>query len=75
MQESQNIPSDISYDITKLYQVQSDYRRTESPFKHLGWSAFTQTVNTFKSLGGCSENSVLDVWRGFEYAYAAKQGK
>ena len=41
----------------------------------LGWSAFTQTVNTFKSLGGCSENSVLDVWRSFEYASAAKQGR
>ena len=30
-----NIPSDICYDYTKHYQVQSDHRRTQNPFKHL----------------------------------------
>ena len=35
-----NIPSDICYDYTKHYQVQSEYRRTQNPFKHLKWSTF-----------------------------------
>ena len=35
-----NIPSDISYDYTKHYQVQSEDRRTQKPFKHLKWSTF-----------------------------------
>ena len=41
-----NIPSDVSYDVTKHYQVQSKYRRTQIPFKHLRWSVFAQKVNT-----------------------------
>ena len=45
------------------------------PFKHQGWNVFAQTVNTFKSLIGCMENSVFDVWRGSQYASAAKQGR
>ena len=35
-----NIPSDICYDYTKHYQVQSEHRRTQKPFEHLRWSAF-----------------------------------
>ena len=31
----QNIPSDICYDDTKHYQVQSEHRRTQNPFKQL----------------------------------------
>ena len=30
-----NIPSDICYDDTKHYQVQSEHRRTLNPFKQL----------------------------------------
>ena len=30
-----NIPSDICYDDTKHYQVQSEHRRTQNPFKQL----------------------------------------
>ena len=33
-----NIPWDICYDDTKHYQVQSEHRRTQNPFKHLRWS-------------------------------------
>ena len=33
-----NIPSDVCYDDTKYYQVQSDHRRIQNPFKHLRWS-------------------------------------
>ena len=33
-----NIPSDVCYDDTKHYQVQSEHRRTQSPFKHIRWS-------------------------------------
>ena len=35
-----NIPSDICYDDTKHYQVQSEHRRVQNPFKHLRWSVF-----------------------------------
>ena len=35
-----NIPSDICYDYKKYYQVQSEHRRTQNPFKHLKWSTF-----------------------------------
>ena len=30
-----NIPSDVCYDDTKHYQVQSEHRRAQNPFKHL----------------------------------------
>ena len=30
-----NIPSDVCYDDTKHYQVQSEHRRIQNPFKHL----------------------------------------
>ena len=30
-----NIPSDVSYDVTKHCQVQSEHRRIHKPFKHL----------------------------------------
>ena len=48
----QNIPSDTCYDDTKYYQVQSEHRRIQNPFKHLRWSVFALTVNTLKSLTG-----------------------
>ena len=35
-----NIPSDVCYDDAKHYQMQSEHRRTQSPFKHLRWSVF-----------------------------------
>ena len=35
-----NIPSNVSYDDTKHYQVQSEHRRTQNPFKYLRWSVF-----------------------------------
>ena len=36
----QNIPSDVCYDDTKHYQVQSEHRRIQKPFKHLRGSVF-----------------------------------
>ena len=45
-----------------------------APIKHLKWSAFAQIVNILKWLTRYGKNSVLDVGRGSEYAYAAKQG-
>ena len=70
-----NIPSNVSYDDTKHYQVQSEHRRTQNPFKHLRWTVFAKTVNTLKSLLDTQKSSVLDVWRGSEYASAAKLGR
>ena len=35
-----NIPSDICYDDTKHYQVQSEQRRTWNPSKYLRWIIF-----------------------------------
>ena len=35
-----SIPSEICYDDTKHYQLQSEHRRTQNPFKHLNWSVF-----------------------------------
>ena len=35
-----NIRSDICYDETKHYQVQSEHRHTQNPFKHLRLSVF-----------------------------------
>ena len=35
-----SIPSEICYDDTKHYQLQSEHRRTQNPFKHLNWSDF-----------------------------------
>ena len=35
-----NIPSDVCYDDTKHYQVQSKHRQIQNPFKHLRWSVF-----------------------------------
>ena len=35
-----NILSDVSYDDAKHYQVQSEHRFTQNPFKHLRWSVF-----------------------------------
>ena len=41
-----NIPPDVCYDVIKHYQVQSEHRGTQNPFKYLRWSVFAQTVNT-----------------------------
>ena len=35
-----SIPSEICYDDTKHYQLQSEHRRTQNLFKHLSWSVF-----------------------------------
>ena len=70
-----NIPSDVYYDVTKQYQVQTEHRRAQNFFKLLRWSVFAQTVNTLKLLTGYAKNSILDAWRGSEYASAAKQGR
>ena len=70
-----NILSDVCYEVTKHYQVPAEYMRTQSLLKHLRWAFFAQTVNTLKSLTGDAKKSILDVWRGSEYASAAKQGK
>ena len=35
-----NIPSDVYYDYTKHYLVQSEHRRIQNPFKHLRESVF-----------------------------------
>ena len=43
-----NTPSDIPCDDAKHYQVQSEHRLTQSPFKHLRCIAFVYTVNTLK---------------------------
>ena len=47
-----NIPSDVYYDVTKQYQVQTEHRRAQNFFKLLRWSVFAQTVNTLKLLTG-----------------------
>ena len=38
--EIRNIPSDVCYDDTNHYQVQSEHRRIQNPFKHLRESVF-----------------------------------
>ena len=35
-----NTSSDVCYDVTKHYKVQSEHRRIQNPFKHLRWSVF-----------------------------------
>ena len=60
-----NIPLDVCYDVTKQYQVQSEHRRTQNPFKHLKWSVFAQIVNILKSLTGYAKNVDLRCWKGF----------
>ena len=54
-----NILSYICYDDTKHYQVQSEHRRTQNPFKHLRWSVFVLAVGTLKSLTGCAKTPHL----------------
>ena len=41
------IPSDVFYDNTKHYQVQSDHRRIQNPFKHLIWSVFPKQLTAY----------------------------
>ena len=38
--ETGNIPSEVCYNDTKNYQVQSENRRIQNPFKHLRWNVF-----------------------------------
>ena len=60
-----NIPWDVCYDHPKHYQVQSEHRRTQSPFKHLRWSVFAQTVNSsLKSLTGYAKTLHLRCLKG-----------
>ena len=68
-----NVLSDVCYDVTKHYQVQSEHRRTHNPFQHLRGSVFPQTVKTLNSLTGYAKSSFLDDGRGSEYASSAKQ--
>ena len=67
-----NIPSDVCYDITKHYQVQSEHKRTQNPFKHLRWSVFAQTVNTLKSLIGYAKKLHLRCLKGFWMCFCCK---
>ena len=62
---NRNIPSDVCYDVTKHYQVQSEHRGTHNPFKHRRWSAFAQTVNTLKSVTGDAKKLHLRYLKGF----------
>ena len=39
-----NIPLDVCYDDTKHYQVQSEYRRIQNPFKHLRGSVLRKQL-------------------------------
>ena len=39
-----NIPSDVCYDDTKHYQVQSEHRRIQNPFKHLRGSVLRKQL-------------------------------
>ena len=55
--------------------MKSERRRIQNLFKHLRWSVFAQTVNVLKLLTGHTKHSILDVWRGSEYASAEKQGR
>ena len=62
-----NIASDVYYDDTKHYQMQSEHRRIQNPFIHLRHTVFfffALTVNSLKSLTGYAKNLILDVWRG-----------
>ena len=47
-----NIPSDVWFDDTKHYQVQSEHRRIQNPLKHVRGSVFAKTVDSLKSLTG-----------------------
>ena len=60
-----NIPSDVCYNVTKHYQVQSEHRRTQNSFKHLRWSVFAQIVNTLKSLIGYAKKLHPRCLKGF----------
>ena len=62
---TRNTPSDVCYDVTKHYQVQSEHRCTQNPFKHLRWSVFAQTVSTLKSLTGYAKKHHLRCLKGF----------
>ena len=45
-----NIPSNVCYDNTKYYQVQSEHRRIYKLFKYLRGSVFAQRINNLKSI-------------------------
>ena len=45
-----SILSDVCYDDTKHYQVQSEHSRIHNLFKYLRWSIFAKTVNGLLSL-------------------------
>ena len=60
-----NIPSDVCYDDTKHYQVQSEHRHIQSPFKYLRWSVFAQRANSLKSLNGYAKTLHLRYLKEF----------
>ena len=72
---TRNISSDVCHDVTKHYQVQSEQRRTQNPFKNLRWSVFAQTINTLKLLTEYVKKIHLRCLKGCEYGSAAKQGR
>ena len=59
------IPSDVWYDDTKHYQVQSEHRRIQNPFKHRRGSAFAKTVSSLKLLTGYAKTLHLKCFKGF----------
>ena len=60
-----NIASDICYDDTKHYQVQSEQRRTRNPSKYLRWIIFAWKVNSLKSSTGYAKTLHLRCLKGF----------
>ena len=55
--EIRNIPSNVFYDDTKHYPVESEHRRIQNPRKHIRWSVFTKTINGLKSLTEYKKNT------------------
>ena len=62
---TRNILSDICYDDTKHYQVQSEHRRIQNPLKYLRGSAYAQTVNSLRSFTGFAKTLHLRCLKGF----------
>ena len=69
-----NIPSHVCYDDTKHYQVKSEHRRIQNPFKHLRRHVFALTVNGLNWLTHYAKTLHLRCLKRFEEASAEKQG-
>ena len=67
-----NTGSDVCYNVTKRYQVQSERRRSQNPFKPLRWSVFVQTVNTWKLLTEYPKTLHLICLNGFWICLCSK---